>query len=267
MVQLLGEQMGMGFWRFVARIGVVYWSRRVFEIYGLVFQDAPLTLPEALSVIVDEDRKRAAEILQQTLVEKRSQKYVQRADTANGVKLIECTIGAAVGTNGEVTEVFGTILDITGKATPDAGAVGRSLLLRALMKNIPAAIAVFDKQMNYVAVSDFWVSGHNSGSARDLIGKNHYKLRPDLSLEHKAEHRRVLAGETVHSPRSYTRDRHGKPIRQTCVMCPWHTADGAIGGMLMMLGRVDLETPPTGLAATRELPTKGELLDILKEVV
>ena len=48
-------------------------------------------------------------------------------------------------------------------------------------------------------------------------------------------------------------------------MCPWHTIEGKIGGLIMMLGVVDEEMAPKGRAVTPALPTKRELLDILKD--
>lgn len=265
MVRMMGDQLGMGYWRFVVRSNEMYWSERVYEIYGLPLQEGPIDLNAALAVVVAPDRVAVAEFFKSALVHKRARKIVFRADTTSGIKVIETLADVVFGLGGEVIEIIGTTLDITGRSLKDASAVGRSLLVRALMKNVPAAIAVFDTQMNYLAVSDFWVSGHYAKSARDLVGKNHYELRPDLSAEHKEEHRRVLAGETVRSPRSYTKDRFGNPIHQICTMCPWHTVEGKIGGLIMMLGVVDEETAPKGKAATPALPTKRELLDILKD--
>lgn len=266
MVRLMGNQLSMGFWRFVVRSDEMYWSDRVYEIYGLPLKQGPVDLSSALAVVYAPDRRVLAELIKSALVHKRGRKIVFRADTASGIKIIETLADVVLGIDGEVIEVIGTTLDITGRSLKDANAVGRSLLVRALMKSVPAAIAVFDTQMNYLAVSDYWVSGHYAKSSRDLIGKSHYALRPDLSDDHKEEHRRVLAGETVRSPRSYTKDRFGNPIHQTCVMCPWHTVEGKIGGLIMMLGVVDEKTAPSGSSATPALPTKRELLDILKDL-
>lgn len=261
---LLADQLGMGFWRLAPHGGKVFWSARVFEIYGIPAQDEPLALETAIGMIVPEDRAMAGAMLQLAMREKHARKVVFRIDTDSGIKLVEYTADVVIS-HGEVVELFGTVLDITGRSMKDANAVGRSLLVRAMMKNVPAAIAVFDTHMNYLAVSDYWIAGHQTAHDIDLIGKNHYAVRSEITGENKVEHQRVLAGETLRRPRAYMRDRHGKPVEQTCVMCPWHRVDGSIGGIMMMLGspdEPDLAPPP----ASNHRPTRQELLDILKDL-
>ena len=68
--------------------------------------------------------------------EKHARKVVFRIDTTSGIKLVEYTADVVLS-HGEVVELFGTVLDITGRSMKDANAVGRSLLVRALMKNVP----------------------------------------------------------------------------------------------------------------------------------
>tara|TARA_R110002020_G_scaffold50671_1_gene142880 strand:+ start:1669 stop:2523 length:855 start_codon:yes stop_codon:yes gene_type:complete len=264
-LRVLSEQLGMGFWRIVVANGDVHWSEQIFDIHGLPPQAEPLSMEAAMSHIVEHDRPDVVMLLKRTVAEKRGQKVIFRIETSAGIKVIECTGDARIGPGGEVSEVFGTMLDITGRSMKDANAVGRSLLVRTLMKNVPAAIAVFDRQMNYLAVSDYWMAGHNTAPGNRLIGKNHYVLRPDITLEHRAEHRRVLGGETVLSPRSYMKDASGKVVPQMCVMCPWHKVDGTVGGIMLMLGALDapITMAPAGPA---HRPTRHELLEILQDL-
>lgn len=265
MLGVLASQLGMGFWRMLVANGATYWSEQAFEIYGLPIQHEPLTTEAAMSHVVDYDRPSVVAMLKRTVAEKRGHKAKFRIETGAGIKVVEYTADVRIGPGGDVSEVFGTMQDITGHSMKDANAVGRSLLVRTLMKNVPAAIAVLDRQMNYLAVSDYWIAGHKTAEGSNLIGKNHYVVRPDISPEHKAEHRRVLAGETIHSPRAYMKDKTGKIVPQMCVMCPWHKVDGTIGGMMLMLGAVDtpVALTPAGPALR---PTRHELLEILQDL-
>jgi hypothetical protein len=265
MLGLLANQLGMGFWRMLVANGATYWSEHAYEIYGLAPRSLPLTTEEAMSYIVDYDRPSAVAMLKRTIIERRGHKAKFRIETSSGVKVVEYTADARIGPGGDVSEVFGTMQDITGHTMKDANAVGRSLLVRTLMKNVPAAIAVLDRQMNYLAVSDYWIAGHITAEGSNLIGKNHYVVRPDITPEHRAEHRRVLAGETIHSHRAYMKDQTGKIVPQMCVMCPWHKVDGSIGGMMLMLGAVDTPVALTPAGPTSR-PTKLELLEILQDL-
>ena len=265
MLDVLASQLGMGFWRMLVANGAMYWSEQAFEIYGLPAHAEPLTTEEAMSHIVDYDRPSAVALLKRTVTERRGHKAKFRIETGAGIKVVEYTADVRIGPGGDVSEVFGTMQDITGHSMKDANAVGRSLLVRTLMKNVPAAIAVLDRQMNYLAVSDYWIAGHKTAEGGNLIGKNHYVARPDISPEHRAEHKRVLAGETIHSPRAYMKDRSGKVVPQMCVMCPWHKVDGTIGGMMLMLGAVDTPVALNPAGPTTR-PTRQELLEILQDL-
>jgi hypothetical protein len=265
MLGVLANQLGMGFWRMLVANNAVYWSERAFEIYGLPVQTEPLTIEQTVSHVVEYDRPTAVALLKRSVAEKHDQKVVFRIETGAGIKVVEYTADVRIGPGGEVSEVFGTMQDITGRSMKDANAVGRSLLVRTLMKNVPAAIAVLDRQMNYLAVSDYWIAGHKTAEGNNLIGKNHYAVRPDISDAHKAEHRRVLAGETVHSLRTYMKDARGRTVPQMCVMCPWHKVDGTIGGMMLMLGAVDAPVALTPAGPTSR-PTRDELLEILQDL-
>lgn len=79
----------------------------------------------------------------------------------------------------------------------------------------------------------------------------------------KREHRQVLAGATLRRPRAFLKDKNGRPIRQTCVMCPWYTIDKEVGGMMILLGAVDVENTLPPDKSTRPLPTRKEFRELL----
>src|SRR5512133_1733193 len=68
--------------------------------------------------------------------------------------------------------------------------------LRLFMENIPASIAMFDREMRYVAVSHRW-SVEYLGGAECVLGQSHYEVFPECPERWRAAHRRGLAGEIV----------------------------------------------------------------------
>jgi PAS domain S-box-containing protein len=271
LLRILENHLRLGIWRLDIASGELSWSRRVFEIYGLPYHPGPVDSAVAIESLLPEDRKRAADIMVRAIQEKTGFEYTLRIRTGEGmIRVIECVGGAELGQNGALEAVVGTLRDVTDRAQAEDLSSGRSSLLRSLLKNVPAAIAVFDRSMTYLAVSDHWLVGHGHKSASDLIGKSHYVVRPDIDPAHKLEHQRVMAGEIVRSPRGYLKDRHGRTISQTCTMAPWLTAGAQVGGMILMLPTVDqghvFNDVDPDMVPSEALPKMDEFLSLLKTV-
>src|SRR4029079_1985229 len=67
--------------------------------------------------------------------------------------------------------------------------------LRLFMENLPVSIAMFDREMRYMAVSGRWAEYF--GGAQRMLGQSHYEVFPDCPERWRAAHRRGMAGEIV----------------------------------------------------------------------
>lgn len=68
--------------------------------------------------------------------------------------------------------------------------------LALFVEHAPAALAMFDNEMLYVAVSRRWLEDYGL-IGQDLIGRSHYDVFPELDDELREVHRRALAGEVA----------------------------------------------------------------------
>jgi PAS domain S-box-containing protein len=102
------------------------------------------------------------------------------------------------------------------------------------VEHVPTAIAMFDTEMRYLAVSRSFLSLIEfSGSPAEVIGRSHYETFPDIPPHWREYHARVLAGEHMaHTEESLPR-RDGRIDWVRWSMKPWRTADGGIGGALL----------------------------------
>ena len=104
--------------------------------------------------------------------------------------------------------------------------------MRQFIKQAPVGIAMFDRDMNYLAASDRWRADYGRGHA-DLVGRNHYDVYPDLPDEWKRVHRRGLAGETIRNDADYWLQADGSRHWLRWSVQPWTYPGGEIGGIMI----------------------------------
>lgn len=104
--------------------------------------------------------------------------------------------------------------------------------LQSFLANAPIAVAVFDREMRYVAVSRHWLDEFSLESP-DIIGRSHYEVFPELSEDLKALHRRSLNGEVFSGKDDPFERQNGEIQWLHWAMAPWSDSDGAIGGIVI----------------------------------
>ncbi len=127
------------------------------------------------------------------------------------------------------------LLDLTEIRQLDARLAESEARLRLFVDRAPAAIAMFDTQMRYLAVSERYLSDyHLVGETSDsLIGRSQYQIFSGMPEHWPDVHRRVLAGETIlaHDDQYQRKDGQTEWVRWE--MAPWRKADGSVGGAVL----------------------------------
>jgi PAS domain S-box-containing protein len=124
------------------------------------------------------------------------------------------------------------LTDVTELKDAKQALIANEVLLRQFIKHAPAAVAMYDTEMRYVNASEQWVTQFNL-DGRNLIGRPHYDVSPEVPERWRAVHRRVLAGAIE----SCEEDSFVRPDGETEWLHwdarPWRTPDGEIGGLIM----------------------------------
>jgi PAS domain S-box-containing protein len=112
------------------------------------------------------------------------------------------------------------------------GSIARSQL-SLFVRHAPVAVAMFDRDMRYLAVSRRWMDDYRLSG--DVVGQSHYELFTDLPDRYLEAHRRALAGETTGELADQF-DRADGSTHWVSWQCrPWHESDGTVGGIILFV--------------------------------
>ena len=104
--------------------------------------------------------------------------------------------------------------------------------LHLFIDHAPAALAMFDTDMHYLAVSRRWLTDYGL-EGQVIIGRSHYEIFPEISEDWKAVHQRALAGETLSREEDPFTRASGDVQWLRWVVRPWTKGDGTIGGIVI----------------------------------
>ena len=138
-----------------------------------------------------------------------------------------------------VPQFFSTHMqDLSERKTMELKLLKNFSQLGTLVENIPAAIAMLDRDFKYLSASKNWISEYDldkRGYTRNsIVGQSHYDVFPSLSDEWKKEHKASLQGLIIkRNDVSFVRD-DGKTEWINYDVRPWYDENGEIGGIMML---------------------------------
>ena len=104
-------------------------------------------------------------------------------------------------------------------------------LLETFIREAPVSIAMFNRNMCYLQASNRWLQ-ETGVAERNLLGKSHYEIFPNLPERWAAMHRRGLAGESLKAEDDWTAvDGQTHSIRWE--IHPWGDSGTDTGGIII----------------------------------
>lgn len=101
--------------------------------------------------------------------------------------------------------------------------------LRHFIQDAPVAVAMLDRQMNYIACSRLWLSNwwkkKTVMTTESIVGRNHYQLFPDVTAYWKKVHKRALKGAYEANEEDYFVTEEGKAEWLRWEVRPWRSED------------------------------------------
>src|SRR5262249_20188847 len=146
------------------------------------------------------------------------------------------TVSPMRDAEGNVIGCSKIVRDITLRKRTEARLAEREAQLALFGEDAPAAIAMVDTKMNYLAVSRRLLSDYQLPATTEIIGRSHYEIFPNIPTRWREIHARVLAGEELaHEEDPYLR-QDGRTDWIRWSMKPWRTIKGRIGGAMLFAG-------------------------------
>ncbi len=143
----------------------------------------------------------------------------------------ECLMSArTIEIDGDIC-ILSITRDITERKRDELAVRESEEVMHFIIKYDPNAIAVYDNDLHYIAVSDRYLKDYNVLES-SIIGKHHYEVFPEMPQRWKDIHQRVLAGSIERNENDYFERPDGSITYNSWECRPWYKSNGEIGGMI-----------------------------------
>jgi PAS domain S-box-containing protein len=148
------------------------------------------------------------------------------------VYMEEATIAPVRNAAGQITNYIAIKYDITERKQAENALRESEMMLRFFVQHAPAAIAMLDREMRYIVVSNRWMTDYQLGD-RDIQGLTHYEVFPEVPERWKEIHQRCLAGGVENCEEDPFRRPDGRIDWVRWQVRPWRRIDDTIGGIII----------------------------------
>jgi PAS domain S-box-containing protein len=192
------------------------------ELLGKVF----------IPLVHEEDRDATTKAMEQLKQPPHTAYMEQRALTAKGWIWLAWNDTAIVDEKGNIREIIGVGRDITQQKRAEEKLRHSHQLLQYIIEHVKSAVAVLDNNLNYIYVSQKYLTDYNLEN-REIIGKNHYEIFPEISDEWREIHQKALNGMASGSERDRFPRKDGSVDWVRWEVRPWFEINKTIGGIVL----------------------------------
>ena len=222
----------VGGWELDIETNRVTWSAVTKIIFGVPPDFEPVRGSASTYFKEGKDREKLVEAAQLAISEGKAYDLELKILNAQNQELWTRTIGQAEFRDGKCVRLFGVFQDITEHKLREEQLMMRKEQMEKFISSAPVAIAMFDREMNYMAASAIWMASYNL-DVKTIIGKNHFDVFTEIPENWKEYLRRCLAGEVIRMEEDSFLRLDGKKEWLRWEIRPWNETADSVGGIIM----------------------------------
>jgi PAS domain S-box-containing protein len=208
------------------------WDDVMYRLYGLTPEQFSGASGAWRSAIHPDDARAANTAVEQALLGRAEFDVKFRIVTPSGlVRHLHAVASVHRDATGRPLKMRGVNWDISAEVIAQERLRTNEALLREFITHTPAAIAMLDRELRYVQASRRWLTDYKL-HGKDIVGRSHYEVFPDIPERWKQIHQRVLAGAVESCDEDpFPREDGGMEWLQWEAR-PWYESSGSIGGIV-----------------------------------
>ncbi len=225
---------GLGDFDWDPRTGETSWSDNMYRLFERDPALGPLEYQAVQALYTPESRARVEAVIKHSVATNEPFEIDAQFKPSRDLPRWVTVRGEAIhDANGAFAMLRGTMQDVSKRKEMERELKESQARLQLFIEHAPAALAMFDREMRYLAVSRRWKEDYALGD-RDIVGKSHYDIFPEVPELWKAAHARGLAGEIVRENEDRFRRYDGSVHWLRWEIRPWRANDGAVGGIVIL---------------------------------
>ncbi len=224
---------GIGIWDYYVQENRLIWDEAMCELFGIPQDLFDGTYESWEACVHPDDLHQITEELQATLEGTQDLDTEFRIIWPDGsIRHIKAMATVFRDAENRPVRMLGTNWDVT-KLKQAEEELQESFRRNAIfIREAPNAIAMFDRQMRYIAASRQWMIDYNL-EGRDVTGISHYDIFPEIGDDWKKIHSECLQGQINHCEEARFERADGSEQWITWDVRPWYVSEDTIGGLIM----------------------------------
>ncbi|RNA63035.1 response regulator [Chryseobacterium nematophagum] len=246
----------VGGWEVNLKNNKIFWSQSTREIHK-VDKDYEPNIENALGFYKEDCKERMETLFERAIKEGIPYDEEFQLVRNDGVVVWVRVKGIPEFENGQCTKIFGIIQDIDAFKTIYLELAKKEAMLQSFVKYVPTAVAMFDKNLNYLSVSRSWKDEFGMIDV-EIAGQNMFVISPNVPDERKKIYLDALRGKsyknedfTIEVPNKVGVQHYNVEVR------PWYLSDKIIGGII-----VSVQNITDSVKINEELKKAKDMADI-----